>query len=74
MASDTFVWPAPPSGLRQLPPVSQPLFTFIYTQLFIAVQFGDYAQARPGDVCGESNHLGRMLCSTRRPPRETAGV
>jgi len=31
MASDMFMWPAPPSGLRQPPPFSQPLFTFIYT-------------------------------------------
>jgi len=26
-----FMWPASPSGLRQPPPFSQPLFTFIYT-------------------------------------------
>jgi len=41
------------ASLRRLASlVSQPLFTFIYTQLFIAVQFGDYAQARPRDVDG----------------------
>jgi len=44
MAFDMFMWPSSPSGFRQLLPFSQPLFTLIYTQLFIVVQFGDYAQ------------------------------
>ncbi len=55
MVSDMFMWPASPSGLRQPPPFSQPLFTFIYTQLFIDAQFGDYAQGAgvcPGDADG----------------------
>jgi hypothetical protein len=42
MVSDMFMWLAPPSGFRQPPPFSQPLFTFIYTQFFIAVRFDGY--------------------------------
>jgi hypothetical protein len=43
------VWPLPVSLFLQ------PLFTFIYMQLFIVAQFGDYAQeagACPGDADG----------------------
>jgi hypothetical protein len=49
--SDMFMWLAP----RLASAFSQPLFTFIYTQLFIVAQFGGYAQgveARPGDADG----------------------
>ena len=35
MVSDMFMWLASPSGLRQPPPFSQPLFTFIYTYFLL---------------------------------------